>query len=138
MPGCPWQGGLDSAARQRSHLARQRAAAPQSMHLPFARRSARRCLWAAAVLGIIPPVVRVKPILWTRQEPNPKQGSAHYLRRDLGGCSGTDGAGSADWISATAGMARGAAAHNGRKEPREAAAVRLACQPARPARVYPG
>ena len=70
MPGCPWQGGLDSAARQRSHLARQRAAAPQSMHLPFARRSARRCFWAAAVLGIIPPVVRVKPILWTRQEPN--------------------------------------------------------------------
>ena len=67
------------------------------------------------------------------REPNPKQGGAHYLRRDLGGCSGTDGAGSDDWISATAGMARGAAAHNGRKEPREAAAVRLACQPARPA-----
>ena len=44
---------------------------------------------------------------WTRQEPNPKQGSAHYLRRDLGGCSGTDGAGSADWISATAGMEGG-------------------------------
>ena len=41
-----------SAARQRLHLARPRAAAPQSMHLPFARRSARRWLWAAAVLGI--------------------------------------------------------------------------------------
>ena len=56
-----------SAARQRSHLARPCAAAPQLMHRPFARPFARRCLWAAAVLGIIPPpVVRVKPILWTR------------------------------------------------------------------------
>ena len=59
-----------SAARQRAHLARPSAAAPQSMHRPFARRSARRCLWAAAVLSIIPPLFRVKPIQWTQQELN--------------------------------------------------------------------